>query len=320
MVEKSLKQDEIDALFQAARTRSNASGQDNRTKVQSYSFTRAGQISNEQMRAISLLNDIFARNLTHNLGVWLRSRFQVNLVSAEQMPFNEFMLRIPELAYVCSVRLEPLRALSVLQMDLAPAPSMIDLLLGGEGKPGQLRELTDIEESILSSVIEVICKELSSAWQPVGLSFHFERRQMQTQIARLMPVSEKTLCLSFEIRMPEASGLLNLAFPAVVSNTILRRLTGDWTRQRRHSTDTAERMHELLGRASFGASLQLPPVRLAAREIESLEAGQVLRLPMAAHHPAELRVSGVPLYSAVAVGHGEHRGAHLMERVERVRG
>jgi flagellar motor switch protein FliM len=319
-VEKSLKQDEIDALFQAARTRNSAAGQDNRTKVQAYSFTRAGQISNEQMRAISLLNDIFARNLTHNLGAWLRSRFQVNLVSAEQMPFNEFMLRIPELAYVCSVRLEPLRALSVLQMDLAPAPSMIDLLLGGEGKPGQLRELTDIEESILSSVIEVICKELSSAWQPVGLSFHFERRQMQTQIARLMPVSEKTLCLSFEIRMPEASGLLNLAFPAVVSNTILRRLTGDWTRQRRHSTDTTERMHELLRRATFGASLQLPPVRLAAREIESLEAGQVLRLPMAGHRPAELRVSGVPLYSAVAVGQGEHRGAHLIERVERVRG
>src|SRR6202046_2981568 len=177
MVEKSLKQDEIDALFQAARTRNNASGQDNRTKVQSYSFSRAGQISNEQLRAISLLNDIFARNLTHNLGVWLRSRFQVNLVSAEQMPFNEFMLRIPDLAYVGSGRLEPLRALSVLQLDLALAPPMIDLLLGGEGKPDQVRELTDIEESILTSVAEAICRELSAAWQPVGLSFIFERRQ-----------------------------------------------------------------------------------------------------------------------------------------------
>lgn len=318
-MDKTLRQDEIDALFQAARARNSASSQESRSKVQAYSFARAGQISNEQMRAISLLNDIFARNLTHNLGVWLRSRFQVNLVSAEQMPFNEFALRIPELAYVCSVRLEPLRALSVLQMDLAPAPSMIDLLLGGEGKPGQLRELTDIEESILSSVIEVICKELSSAWQPVGLSFHFEQRQMQTQIARLMPVSEKTLCLSFEIRMPGASGLLNLAFPAVVSNTILRRLTGDWTRQRRHSTDIAERMYALMGRAIFGATLQLPTMHLQAREIESLETGQVIHLPLAAHHLAELRIAGVPLFSSAVVSQHEHRGAHLMSRLERTR-
>ncbi|MGC2500655.1 MAG: hypothetical protein WA400_00855, partial [Silvibacterium sp.] len=151
-MEKTLKQDEIDALFQAARAKKNAAATDGRVRVQPYSFARAGQISNEQMRAISLLNDIFARNLTHNLGAWLRSSFEVNLVSAEQMPFSEFMHRIPELAYVCSVRLEPLRAISVMQMDLAPAPAMIDLLLGGEGASGELRELTDIEESILSSV------------------------------------------------------------------------------------------------------------------------------------------------------------------------
>src|ERR1035437_6198603 len=126
-----------------------------------------------------MLNDLFARNLTHNLAAWLRTRFQVNLVSAEQIQFNEFLLRIPEISYVASVRLEPLGALSVLQLDLALAPPVIDLLLG--------------------SVVEIICRELTAAWQPVGLSFNFERRQMQTQVARIMSVTEKTLCLSFEI-------------------------------------------------------------------------------------------------------------------------
>jgi flagellar motor switch protein FliM len=311
-MEKTLKQDEIDALFQAARAKKNAAATDGRAKLQPYSFARAGQISNEQMRAISLLNDIFARNLTHNLGAWLRSGFEVNLVSAEQMPFSEFLQRVPELSYVCSVRLEPLRAISVLQMDLAPAPAMIDLLLGGVGTPGELRELTDIEESILSSVAEAICRELSSAWQQVGLSFHFEQRQMHTQIARLMPVSEKTLCLSFEFRMPGSSGLLNLAFPAVVSNTILHRLVGDWTRQRKHAPETRQRIYDRLGKSKVGAALQLPSTGIVAREIESLRAGSVLRLRMAAHQAAELRVSGVPLFAATPVSCGEYRGAHLV--------
>ncbi|WP_446742360.1 flagellar motor switch protein FliM [Silvibacterium acidisoli] len=310
-MEKTLKQDEIDALFQAARAKKTAASPEKPTPVQSYSFARSGQISNEQMRAISLLNDIFARNLTHNLGAWLRTTFQVNLVSAEQMPFSEFMLRIPELSYVCSVRLEPLRALSVMQMELAPVPSMIDLLLGGEGQTQMPRELTDIEESIVSSVVEVICRELSSAWQPVGLSFHFEQRQMQTQIARLMPVAEKTLCLSFELRMPGASGLMNLAFPAVVSNTVLRRLVGDWTRQRRHAVETRERMRERIGKAVVGAALQLPSRRLPARTIESLRPGSILKLPLASHQLSEFQVSGVPLFRATPVSRGEFRGAHL---------
>src|SRR5271157_2393585 len=242
-MEKMLKQDEIDALFNAARASAPESPRaEVRARTEPYNFSTAGQISNDQLRAISMLNDLFARNLTHNLAAWLRSRFQVNLVSAEQIAFNEFLMRIPEISYVASVRLEPLGALSVLQLDLSLAPPVVDLLLGGEGKDGPLRELTDIEESILGSVVEIICRELTAAWQPVGLSFNFERRQMQTQVARIMSVAEKTLCLSFEIRMPHRSGLLNLAFPAVVANTILRRLTSDWGRRRRHAGETRARM------------------------------------------------------------------------------
>jgi len=314
-MEKILRQDEIDALFQVARAKKASATSESRTRVQSYSFARAGQISNEQMKAISLLNDIFARNLTHNLGAWLRTSLTVNLVSAEQMPFSEFMLRIPELSYVCSVWLEPLRAISVLQMELAPAPSMVDLLLGGEGRAGLLRELTDIEESILSSVVEIICRELSAAWQPVGLSFHFDRRQMHTQIARLMPVSEKTLCLSFEVRLPNSAGLMNLAFPAVVSNTVLRRLVGDWTRQRRHGTETRERIRHRVGKAKVGVALQLPPSQVSAVELERLEPGRILRLPLKTHQPANLSVAGIPLFQASPVSNGDHRGAHLTTHV-----
>jgi flagellar motor switch protein FliM len=317
-MEKTLKQDEIDALFQAARSPAQDSAPSAmRPQAELYNFSSAGQISTDQLRAISMLNDLFARNLTHNLAAWLRTRFQVNLVSAEQIQFNEFLLRIPEISYVASVRLEPLGALSVLQLDLALAPPVIDLLLGGEGKDGPLRELTEIEESILGSVVEIICRELTTAWQPVGLSFNFERRQMQTQVARIMSVTEKTLCLSFEIRMPQSSGMLNLAFPAVVANTILRRLTSDWSR-RRHAGETRARMETAVRRIRFGASLQLPTVRLAASTLESLEPGTVLRLDIPANTLPEWRVGGQPLSEAQAIRTGAHRAARIERPVSEV--
>lgn len=313
-MEKTLKQDEIDALFQAARSAvPEARPADARTGAAPYSFASAGQISTDQLRAISMLNDLFARNLTHNLAAWLRTRFQVNLVSAEQIVFNDFLLRIPEISYVASVRLEPLGAISVLQMDLALAPPIIDLLLGGEGKSGPLRELTDIEESILASVVEMICRELTAAWQPVGLSFNFERRQMQTQAARMLSVNEKTLCLSFEIRMPNSSGLLNLAFPAVVSNTILRRLTSDWGRRRRHAPEASARMAENARRIRLGGALQLPSVRLQSSEIEALEPGRILRMGLSSATAGQWRVGGQVLARAHAVRQGARRAARLAD-------
>jgi flagellar motor switch protein FliM len=320
-MEKTLKQNEIDAMFQAALSATpEVQKTDARVRAVAYNYSSAGQISTEQLRAISMLNDQFARNLTHNLAAWLRTRFQVNLVSAEQIQFSEFLLRIPEISYVASVRMEPLGALAVLQLDLALAPPIIDLLLGGEGRDGPLRELTDIEESILASVVEIICRELTAAWQPVGLNFNFERRQMQTQVARIMSLTEKTLCLSFEIRMPHSSGLLNLAFPAVVANTILRRLTSDWARRRRHGSDTRARMEASVRRIRFGASLQLPTARMAASAIENLEPGTVLRLDVAANTLSEWRVGGQTLSLAQAIRQGEHRAARIERPVIEAKG
>ena len=321
MIEKTLKQEDIDALFQAARSSApDVAPAEARVRAMPFNFSSAGQISTEQLRAISMLNDLFARNLTHNLAAWLRSRFQVNLVSAEQIQFSEFLLRIPEISYVASVRLEPLGALSVLQLDLALAPPIIDLLLGGEGKDGPLRELTDIEESILGSVVEIVCRELTAAWQPVGLSFNFERRQMQTQVARIMSVTEKTLSLSFEIRMPHSSGLLNLAFPAVVANTILRRLTSDWGRTRRHAGEVRGRMETSARRIRFGGSLQLPTVRRAASTIENLEPGSILRFDLPANTLPVWQVGGQQIYEAQAMRHGSHRGARMERPIAEVGG
>jgi flagellar motor switch protein FliM len=319
LAEKTLKQHEIDALFEAAQQAAPEAGQGEvRARVVPYNFASAGEISTEQLRAISLLNDLFARNLTHNLAAWLRTKFQVNLVSAEQIQFNDFLLRIPEISYVASVRLEPLGALSVLQLDLALAPPVIDLLLGGDGREGPLRELTDIEESILGSVVEIVCRELTAAWQPVGLSFNFERRQMQTQVARIISVNEKTLCLSFEIRMPHSSGMLNLAFPAVVANTILRRLTTDWGKRRRHAGETRTRIEQLARRIRFGGSLQLPAVRLKASEMENLAPGSVLRLNLAASTLPVWRVGSQPLAEGQAVRHGAHRAARVVRQLSEV--
>jgi flagellar motor switch protein FliM len=174
-----------------------------------------------------------------------------------------------------------------------------------------LRELTDIEESILGSVVEIICRELTAAWQPVGLSFNFERRQMQTQVARIMSVTEKTLCLSFEIRMPHSSGLLNLAFPAVVANTILRRLTSDWGRRRRHAGETRARMEAAARKIRFGGTLQLPSVRLQASEVENLEPGMILKLNMPANSMPVWQVGGQEIARAQAIRQGAHRAARI---------
>jgi flagellar motor switch protein FliM len=269
-------------------------------KAESYNFGRAGNISNEQMRAIATVNDLFARNLMQSVGAWLRSEYKVQLVSGEQMGYTEFVERLSEGTYVCSIRLEPL----------------IDLLLGGKGRPEPPRTLTDIEELIMASVVQMMIKELNAAWGPVGLQFSFERRETTSQVSRMMPAGEKTLCVCFEVRMPEVQGVVNICLPAVVLNTILRRLISGHDRPRRIAEDIRLRVRELLAEVKVGSVLQFPAMRVHAAKIAELELGSVLRLPLPRHAAAELKVIGLPLGPAWPVRLGEHRGARMEARDE----
>jgi flagellar motor switch protein FliM len=111
--------------------------------------------------------------------------------------------------------------------------------------------------------------------------------------------------------MPEARGVLNLCLPAVVLNTILRKLIAEHARPRRRSAEVRARVRELVGESSVGAVLQIPPVRLRAHELAELRPGMVLRLPVPSHSAAVLKIGGLPLGRARAVKMGEHRGARM---------
>jgi flagellar motor switch protein FliM len=314
-MEKKLGQEDIDALFAAANASANTAQEEPDKGPETYVFSRAGKISNDQMRAISTVNDLFARNLMHSMSVWLRTMFRAKLVAGEQLPFSEFLERLSPLAYLCSVRLEPLGAVGLIEIDLSLATPIVDVLLGGTGHAATIRELTEIEESIMASVMEMVVQELSQAWQPVGLKFAIEKRETEAQAARTMTLGEKTLCVSFELKMPEAQGVLNLCLPAVVLNAILRKLISEGDRPRRRSEDAAVRIRELMTDAKAGVSLQLPAMRVRASEIAALEPGTVLRLPVARHEPLEFRIGGMSFAQARPVRSREHRGA-LLEEME----
>ncbi len=310
---KQLGQGDIDALFAAAAGNASRSseGPADGALLERYDFSRAGQISNDQMRAISSVNDLFARNLMHTLGAWLRTPFKMKLVAGEQLPFSEFLERLSSPSYICSIRLEPLGAVGLLELELSLASPIVDVLLGGVGRAWPTRELTDIEEAILTSVVQLAVRELNLAWQAVGLEFVFEKRESEPTVARMMTAGEKTLCVSFEARMPEAQGAMNLCLPAVVLNAILRRLISEGDRPKRRSKDAQERIRELMGEAKIGAVLQFPMMRLRGSDLAALTPGTVLRLPLPKHSASELRVGGLQFGRAHPVRTGEHRGAQL---------
>jgi len=319
-MEKVLNQEEIDAMVRAARSRGAGEAEPAaEVQVERWDARRAGLIGREQLAAITLLHEGFARNLTHSLGAYLRVVFQAALVSAEHLSYREFLQRIPETTYLAACKLEPMGESGALQIDLKVAFPIIDLLLGGEGKSiAATREITEIEEQIVESVARIVCREFSAAWQALALDVQLDRRLESSEAARLMPPEEKTLALSFEITMPDVRGGLSLAVPVSISNALLRKISADWThRKPRGRGEWRELLQRRLLECPFLVELGVSEARASVEELARLQSGQVLALRSSAAEPAGLLVAGFQMFRALPVRRGHTRAAQVVARSPR---
>jgi flagellar motor switch protein FliM len=245
---------------------------------------------------------------------YLRIVFDCSLVSAEHLTYLEVLERLPDKAYVASCDLAPAGATAVLQLDFAIAFPIIDVMLGGEGKSSEItRDITEIEEQVLEGIVRIMCRELQTAWQVIALEFNFGARQQLLQTQRLMPPEEKNLCLSFEIKMSETRGTLNLAIPAVVSNALLRKISADFSYQRRRGSAEARlQIQKKLLDCLFPVELSMPDLQVPLQSLSELVPGCLLPFSRSASAPAIMLVEDVRLCLATPVRVGAHRAARVL--------
>ncbi len=315
-MEKILNPEEIDTLFNAAKKSAGNSEKVSRAVVKECDFRQAGQLTKDQVRQITSLHERFAPNLANSLGAYLRVGFQTSLVAVEQLVYNEFLARIPEQTYFATMLLMPIEELGAVQIDLSLIFPMIDLLLGGSGQGiGEIRDLTEIEQQIIESVVQVLCRELQSTWQMVlPLQFTMGERLQQAQMGAVMPLAGRVLNLSFEIQITDVRGTLNLIFPGVVSNLLLRKLAQQgMTRRLRHSGDAGARLRDRLLDARFDVALELRRVPLLIRDVVEMHPGNILPLRHSLRDPMSMPVNGASAFSAIPVSCGSMRGALVQE-------
>ena len=279
--------------------------------LERFDFGQAGHISADQLRTLRSLDEQFARSMTHTLSAWLRTNLTVMPTPNEQKPFQVFAEGMGS-DYVVPLQLVEHHVRGALQWSMRLVPEVVDLLLGGSGGVPELnRDLTEIEETVLLSVLELVVRELNNAWNHIGLTFAMEERDRDGQQNRLMAAGEKTFCMRYEIVIPGAIGELNFCFPVSAINTSLRAFAAVRDVKRPRPPEERERMEAALGNARVQAGLCFPPVRIAASTLQQLRPGSLLRLPLSQHAAAELRFSDTVVCPATAVRTADRRAARV---------
>jgi flagellar motor switch protein FliM len=311
-MQKILNQEEIDALFQRARGTKSPAGSTASRHITLCDFRSAGQITKDQLRLLTGLHEIFARNLGHSLGAYLRVAMEMAVVSVEQLTYAEFLQRMPEGTYYGALKVNDLEKPAGITIELPIAFPILDLVLGGRGRvEPQMRELTEIEEDIFGSVVSTIVRELSNCWKAMGLRFAFDRRLGQEEASDINSPTERVLAISFELRMLETQAMLNMVFPSAVAVLMQRALQKSG---RRHTSAAAtEHIRSRILQSEFRLELALPPVGVRAKQILDLEQGSILALPHRVQQPISMTVAGSNFFEAFPVAKEEKRAGYIQK-------
>jgi len=314
-MDKTPNQEEFNALLQMVEQRRKPGVSEELANAVPWDIRRAGTLSTEEVQMIRSLHNSFARILTDSLGSHLHGPFEIVVAVVEQITYSDFVHRLPEPSYVASIALHPLQAIATIGLDMQLALQVIDMLLGGSGSAvAEAREVTEIEEEILRSVADLICRDLAAAWPPVlKLDFRFGRRQDQTQLVRLMSPREKVLSLSLEVRSAGSQGMLNLAFPTVVISALLKELDEQGSlRPQESGSSRALQLRKLLGNCPFHAELLSPAAPISARKLMQLKVGEILEFPSTVAEPTLFKVENQTLFLANPVAIGDRRAAEML--------
>jgi flagellar motor switch protein FliM len=310
-MERVLSQDEIDAMIRVAQGQQTASPRNEERSIKPCALRKSGQMGAEQVRAITELHETFTRNLAQSLGAILRVPFEMRLVSVEQLVYQEFLERTPQITYLASLNVSPMNASAVLQVDHSLVFPLIDLMLGGTGYcEAMTREVTEIEEQVMESVARLICKELAMVWGPLGVEVELAKREVCARMQRLLPVAEKTMCLNFEATVGETRGTLNLVCPVAVSNPLLRRIMSEGYAGR-SDRRSGSRLREKMLECTFPVKLRLTPIRRPIESLVSLSPGAVYDLGVPVAQVASLVIEGREICQAAPVRHGSRRAAQV---------
>lgn len=313
--ERVLSQQEIDSAFRGLRE---ANGDDDPARrAPPYDFRRPDRIAKDQLRAIHLLHENFARSIASSLSAYLRAYVAANLVSVEQLSFAEFAQCLPSPTCLSVLGMKPYEGSAVLELSTSLVFPILEMLLGGSGKSNApiTREITEIEQSILEGLFRIILHDLRQSWQSVtALDFTIQNHETEPQLLQILSPNEAVVAIAIEIRVGDNSGMMNVGIPSIVVKMLRQKFDQQWSMRKSQSTeDGQERILRLIKPASLRLDAILSGPTLKASELLNLKPGDLLAFDYCVDQPVDLLINKCVKYRGNVVSTGRKR-AFLIEK------
>ncbi|MEA3364927.1 MAG: flagellar motor switch protein FliM [Candidatus Hydrogenedentes bacterium] len=306
-----LSQEEVDLLLSAVAEGDVEIGPEEQARAIAdtrdtgvYDFRRPERVSKEQLKGLQSLFENFARELSIMLPPFLRTVVRVDLVSIDQLTYDEFILSVSRPTALSVVNMHPLDGNCVIELRLPLVFPIVDRILGGKGMPlSEPRELTEIENRIVHRIVLMILDCLMRSWeQLIEFKLSVETQESDPLLVQIVPGSEMTILAGYELHIGEAVGAMNMCIPLVVLNPVFDQIRKQ-TRFIRHldpvvAAQTRAQITRIVRKALVPVNAILGHARMNLDDVMRLRVGDIVQVDSSIEEPIDVEIEGIVRFKA----------------------
>ncbi|MGE5397849.1 MAG: flagellar motor switch protein FliM [Chitinophagales bacterium] len=282
-----LSQDEIDQLL-SALNRGEVDAEElkqerTKKKVRVYDFRRPNKFSKDQLHTLQVIYENYARSLGTYLSAQLRVPVNIDVMSVEQLTYDEFMRSIPNPTILCIFSLSPLEGNAILELNPNLGFAMLDRLFGGPGLPAEkVRGLTEIEETVMERIGQKMLDYLEEPWSSItAMQPILERIDTNPQFTQIVSPTEMVVIVSLETKFGEVLGMINICIPFLVLESIINKLNVHYyysSSVKEKSQNNVDAIKHRLQNAIIPVKVVLGRTVITVRDLMELNLGDVIPL------------------------------------------
>ena len=263
-----------------------------------YNFRRPDKFSKDNLRALRDIHREFSKAISLVLSGYLRMRVEIEIVSVDQLTYEEFVRSMPSPISVGVFEFEPLSGQVLLGISFEVISCIVNRMLGGVGNiENQTRELTDIEKALAKKVINIIIKSLEDSWNTIipvtGKFISLDDNYQSIQVAT---AGEIVALLTFEVQISgKHFGLFSLCFPYPVLETVLGHLSTQHIFQTKGlvaSNDERLKMISKINTSNVDLRVQFGQCSITLDDFLQLSDGDIIKLDNKVQDDLIVKVNG----------------------------
>jgi flagellar motor switch protein FliM len=289
-----LSQDEIDALLTAISDGDGGEVEEvggkaefrersPERKVKIYDFKRPDKFSKDHLRTLTNMHEQFARLATTALSAQLRTLVHLHVASVDQLTYEEFVRSIPSPTTMGIIAMDPLKGQAVLEIDPTITFTIVDRIFGGRGEVMKMnRELTEIENQVMDTIMVKMLANLREAWATViDLRPRIVNIELNPNFTSVVAPSEMVVLVTLETKVSDVEGMVNFCIPYIVLEPIISKLSAQYwyaSVKRGYSRENFNTIKERLGSIAVDVIAQLGSVDISIKDIINLQVGDTIKL------------------------------------------